>query len=196
MAQNEIKYKVIVIGGSAGSLDAIIKIIAGAIITNDIFYILIIHRKNDADSVLSDLLASQTKLTVKEVEDKDAILPGHLYIAPADYHLLVENQYTFSLDSSEKVYYSRPSIDVTFESVADVFGSTVIGVLLSGANADGAKGLYKIKQSGGYTIVQNPLTADVDYMPKQAMQLFKPDAVISSADITGLIKTVLNKLVI
>ncbi len=188
MAQDAVRYKVIVIGGSAGSLDTILKIIADASMTNNIFYIVIIHRKTSAESVLTDLLASQTTLKVREVEDKDAILPGYVYICPADYHLLVEDQNTFSLDSSEKIYYSRPSIDVTFESVAEVFGDSTIGILLSGANADGAKGLSKIKQAGGYTIVQNPLTADVDYMPKQAIELFKPDAVLNGDKMSALLK--------
>ena len=192
MAQDAVIYKVIVIGGSAGSLDTILKIIADPIVANDIFYIIILHRKSDADSVLTNLLTSQTILKVKEVEDKESILPGYLYIAPADYHLLIEDQHTFSLDSSEKIYYSRPSIDVTFESIAEVFSSLVIGVLLSGANADGAKGLYKIKQAGGYTIVQNPLTADVDYMPKQAIELFKPDAVINGNEMAGFIKNLIT----
>ena len=155
MAQDALKYKVVAIGGSAGSLDVILKIIADADVSN-VFYIVIVHRKNDADSVLSDLFKSHTHLTVKEVEDKEPVLPGHLYIAPPDYHLLLENEFTFSLDASEKVHHSRPSIDVTFESVAEVFGDAAIGVLLSGANADGAQGLKKINKAGGFTVVQNP----------------------------------------
>lgn len=187
MAQDALTYKLVVIGGSAGSLDTIIKIITDATVAK-IFYVVIIHRKNDADSVLSNLLKSCTMLTVKEVEDKEAILPASVYIAPADYHLLFENEHMFSLDASEKIYYSRPSIDITFESAAEVFGASAIGVLLSGANADGAEGLKKIKQKGGYTIVQNPLTSEVDYMPKHAIELFKPDAIKDSDEIVELIK--------
>lgn len=133
-----------------------------------------------------------SKFKVKEVEDKDHIQPCYIYIAPADYHLLLENQYLFSLDSSEKVYYSRPSIDVTFESVAEVFGSSAIGILLSGANADGAQGLSKIKQAGGFTIVQDPKSAEVDYMPKQAIEKSQPDAIISTDKIAGF----LNELIL
>ena len=119
------------------------------------------------------MFSSRTKLKVKEVEDKDYILPGHVYIAPPDYHLLLEDENTFSLDASEKIYFSRPSIDVTFESVAEVFGAAVIGILLSGANADGAIGLSKIQQAGGFTIVQDPESAEVDYMPRQAIDKAK-----------------------
>lgn len=191
MAQDALKYKVIAVGGSAGSLDIILKIISGATINNNIFYIIIVHRKNESDSVLTGLFSSRTKFKVKEVEDKDYIQPGYVYIAPADYHLLLENQHLFSLDSSEKIYYSRPSIDVTFESVAEVFGAAAIGILLSGANADGAQGLRKIKQAGGFTIVQDPKSAAVDYMPKQAIEQLQPDAIISTDEIA----TFLNQLI-
>lgn len=191
MAQDAIKYKVIAIGGSAGSLDIILNIISDAPVNNNIVYIIVVHRKNDADSVLADLFSSRTNLKVKEVEDKDYILPGYIYIAPADYHLLLEDQHTFSLDSSEKIYYSRPSINVTFESVAEVFGNEAIGVLLSGANADGAQGLSKIKQAGGFTIVQDPKSAEVDYMPRQAIEQLKPDAVVGSNELPEFI----NKLI-
>lgn len=192
MAQDAVKYKVVVIGGSAGSLDTILKIVGCVNITNDIFYIVVIHRKNDADSVLSNLFASYTNLKVKEVEDKDAIESGCVYIAPADYHLLLDDQHTFSLDSSEKVYYSRPSIDVTFESVAEIFGASAIGILLSGANADGAYGLSRMKQARGYTIVQNPLTAEVGYMPKQAIELLQPDAIVNGEEISEIINSLIS----
>lgn len=188
MAQNKIEYKVVVVGGSAGSLDIILKIISSADATDSILYIIVMHRKNDTNSVLPGLVSSRTKLKVKEVEDKDYILPGHIYIAPPDYHLLLENENTFSLDASEKIYFSRPSIDVTFESVAEVFGASVIGVLLSGANADGAHGLSTIHQAGGFTIVQDPESAEVDYMPRQAIDKLKPDIVISADEIPGFLK--------
>ena len=125
------------------------------------------------------------------MEDKDPILPGMIYIAPADYHLLVENCTSFSLDYSEKVHYCRPSIDVTFESIAEFFGPSAIGVLLSGANADGAEGLYKMKKAGAFVVVQDPASAAVDYMPGQAINLFVPDAMISGDQLPGFIKKML-----
>lgn len=191
MAQDAVKYKVVVIGGSAGSLDVILKMLADTQPGSDIFFIIIVHRRNDADSVLTYLFSSRTKFKVKEAEDKDAILPGYIYIAPPDYHLLLEDKYTFSLDASEKIHYSRPSINVTFESVADVFGDTVIGILLSGANADGALGLKKIKQAGGFTIVQDPKSAEVDYMPRQALEQLLPDAIINGDELPGFINKLL-----
>jgi two-component system chemotaxis response regulator CheB len=192
MAQNEMKYKAVVVGGSAGSLDIILNIVSHADSSAGILYIIILHRKNDTDSVLTGLFSSRTKLKVKEVEDKDYILPGYIYIAPADYHLLLEDENTFSLDASEKIYFSRPSIDVTFESVADVFGTAVIGVLLSGANADGAHGLNRIHKAGGFTIVQDPESAEADYMPRQAIEKLKPDAVISAKEIPDFLKKLIS----
>jgi two-component system chemotaxis response regulator CheB len=192
MAQNKIEYKVVVVGGSAGSLDIILKIISNADATGSILYIIVIHRKNDTNSMLTGLFSSRTKLKVKEVEDKDYILPGHIYIAPPDYHLLLENENTFSLDASEKIYFSRPSIDVTFESVAEIFGASVIGVLLSGANADGAHGLSTIHQAGGFTIVQDPESAEADYMPRQAIDKLKPDIIISADKIPDFLKKLIS----
>ena len=180
------------VGGSAGSLDIILKIISNADATGRILYIIVIHRKNDTNSMLTGLFSSRTKLKVKEVEDKDYILPGHIYIAPPDYHLLLENQNTFSLDASEKIYFSRPSIDVTFESVAEIFGASVIGVLLSGANADGAHGLSTIHQAGGFTIVQDPESAEADYMPRQAIDKLKPDIIISADKIPDFLKKLIS----
>jgi two-component system, chemotaxis family, protein-glutamate methylesterase/glutaminase len=188
MAQDAVRYKMIVIGGSAGSLDIILKIFPLLPSQSGASFLIVIHRKNDSDSILADLLSTRTQMNVSEVEDKQPIRPNTIYIAPADYHLLLEDEQTFSLDSSEKIHFSRPSIDVTFESVAEVFGSSAIGILLSGANADGAEGLRKIKMAGGYTIVQDPASADVGYMPQQAINLGAVDAIVNGDDIPQFIK--------
>lgn len=181
MAENVLRYNIIVIGGSAGSLPVILQIVSDLPHRLSAAVIIVVHRKSSGDSVLPNLLAARTSMEVREVEDKEPIVPGVVYIAPADYHLLIENEQTFALDSSEKVNYSRPSIDVTFSSVAEVFGKKAIGILLSGANADGADGLLQLKESGGFSIVQDPATADVGYMPEQAIlqnagsRIIKPD---------------------
>ncbi len=185
-------FKVVVIGGSAGSLEAILKIVSGLTYQQQAVFIIIVHRKNDGDSILADLLTSKTMLPVKEVEDKEPLIPGTVYIAPSNYHLLVENEQEFSLDGSEKIHYSRPSIDVCFESVAEVFGGRTIGVLLSGANADGAKGLKKIKANGGFTIVQDPATADVGYMPQQAINEKGVDKILRADEMADFIKALLG----
>lgn len=179
--------RMVVIGGSAGSLDVIIRIIAAIPENTKNIFIIIVHRKSSADSILSDLLATKTALPVKEVEDKDPMLPGYVYVAPSDYHLLLEDKTTFSLDASEKLHYSRPSIDVTFESVAEIFGEHATGILLSGANADGADGLCSIKAAGGYTIAQDPETAEVGFMPRQAIEMKCVELIASPSDIAAFI---------
>ena len=193
MAEGDVsKYRMVVIGGSAGSLDSILKIVAAVQESVDVAFVVVVHRGKGGDSILTDLLSSQTTLVVKEVEDKELILPGTIYIAPPDYHLLLENEYTFSLDASEKVHYSRPSIDVTFESAALVYGPALVGVLLSGANADGAVGLKNIADAGGFTIAQQPATAEVGYMPQQAINLTKVSVILEGEDIGMFLRTLLK----
>jgi len=193
MAQDQlIKYNAAIIGGSAGSLDVILKIIPLLPLLPDLFYILVVHRKNDADSILPQLIASRTTLNVKEVEDKEPITGGTIFIAPPDYHLLLENNTEFSLDTSEKLHHSRPSIDISFESVADVYGEHAIGILLSGANADGAEGLKIIQDRGGLTIVQDPQTADVPYMPQQAILMNAATMIVPAPDMPDVIQKILT----
>jgi two-component system, chemotaxis family, protein-glutamate methylesterase/glutaminase len=187
MAENALDTRYLAIGGSAGSLEVILNLVAHLPEHPNAVIIIVVHRKKDNDSILVDLIASRTKLPVREVEDQEEIKPNAIYLAPPDYHLLIERADLFSLDSSEKIHYSRPSIDVTFESVAEAFGNRAIGILLSGANADGASGLARIRQTGGYTIVQDPATADVGYMPQQALNLTPVDQVLPAQDIAELV---------
>lgn len=171
MAENSLnrKYDVLVFGGSAGSLEVLLKLLSG--LESPIYFaiIIVIHRKNSYDSTLQDLLTSKTNIPVQEIEDKDRMVPGNIYLAPADYHLLVEQDHTFSLDASEKINFSRPSIDVTFQSVAEVFQSATASFLLSGANSDGTDGLKAIQLAGGTTIAQDPVSAQVPFMPQHAI---------------------------
>ncbi|MCF0051970.1 chemotaxis protein CheB [Dyadobacter sp. LJ53] len=161
--------KAMVIGGSAGSLQVLFNLLP--LLQNHLPFamILVLHRRHSADSSLSELLSTKALSPTCEVEDKDRILPGHIYLAPADYHLLIEKDESFSLDYSEKINFSRPSIDVTFESAAEAYGPSLVAMLLSGANEDGTKGLSLVKKAGGTTIVQNPQTAQMPYMPHHAM---------------------------
>ncbi len=184
MAEDDVRtFSMVAIGGSAGSLEVILKIVAALPQRTDTSFIIVIHRKNSNDSILTDLLATKTSLTVKEVEDKEPVLPGTVYIAPTDYHLLLESDGTFSLDVSERIHHSRPSIDVTFESAAVIYQSSLLGILLSGANADGAAGLKAIAGNGGYTIIQHPASAEVGFMPQQALNIMQPDQVLDGSDI-------------
>jgi two-component system chemotaxis response regulator CheB len=184
MAEDDVRtFSMVAIGGSAGSLEVILKIVAALPQRTDTAFIIIIHRKNSNDSILTGLLATKTSLMVKEVEDKEPVLPGTVYIAPTDYHLLLESGGTFSLDVSERIHHSRPSIDVAFESAAVIYRASLLGILLSGANADGAAGLKAIAENGGYTIIQRPASAEVGFMPQQAMNIMQPDQVLDGDDI-------------
>ena len=177
--------RLVIIGGSAGSLEVLLQVIPALKRSESISIVIVVHRKDFQDSLLLDLLTSRTKIPMKEIEDKEKLLVGHIYIAPANYHVLFENRDAMSLDYSEKVNFSRPSIDVTFESAAEAFGKEAIAILLSGSNSDGAAGLKAIHGGGGISIVQSPESAVFPYMPEQAMlsgavdHVFDPMAMVA-----------------
>lgn len=179
--------ELIVIGGSAGSLQVILEMIKN--LKNELAFpiLLIVHRKANSTSILPVLLQQFAAMEVIEIEDKTEIQNNKLYIVPADYHLLFENKKIMSLDSSEKMNYSRPSIDVTFKSAAEIYGENLIGILLSGANADGVEGLGYIKKNQGKVWVQDPETAEVDYMPKHAVDEIKYDLIITPENLANYI---------
>ena len=176
--------KLIIIGGSAGSLEVLFRIIPG--LRSDLPHpiVIVLHRKASTDTQLIDLLSSKTSLQVKEIEDKDSLDEGSIFIAPGDYHLLFEKDGTLALDDSEKVAFSRPSIDVAFQSAAEAYGERLISILLSGANADGSAGMETVKATGGVTIVQSPDSAEVAYMPQQAIDRQVADLVL---DVQGIL---------
>lgn len=180
--------KLLVIGGSAGSLEVLMQILAELDTSWPLAMIIVLHRKSDSDTLLPHILASKTTLPVKEADEKDMLLPGHIYIAPSDYHLLIEPDGSLTLDASEKVHYSRPSIDVTFMSAAEVFGPNLYCILLSGANSDGTEGLHEVKELGGTTIVQDPAEAEVSFMPRHAMMVTAIDKVLGIEEMIRFIK--------
>jgi two-component system, chemotaxis family, protein-glutamate methylesterase/glutaminase len=193
MAQKQInKTKLVVIGGSSGSLEVLMKILPQLKKDFPVPVIIILHRNTTADSALAELLASRTILSVKEADDKEILLPGCLYIAPPDYHLLMEADGSISLDDSEKVHYCRPSIDVSFISAAVAYKGEAMAILLSGANADGAEGIRTIKESGGYTVVQEPEEALVAYMPEQALLTNAVDVIKNSEQIAELLNSIVK----
>ena len=177
--------KIVVIGGSAGSLEVLLKILPRLKETSSFSIVIVLHRKSAEDTILEDLIKVKAAIPLKEVEDKAEIVEGCIYVAPSDYHLLFEKDGSLSLDTSEKINYSRPSIDVSFESAADIYGPSLIGILLSGANADGTDGLSVIKDNGGTTVVQDPKTAEMPFMPQSAIDAAVADFVL---DTKGLIK--------
>ncbi|MBC7935875.1 MAG: chemotaxis protein CheB [Rhizobacter sp.] len=184
MAQEQInKAGLIIIGGSSGSLEVLMKVLPALKKDFAIPLIIIMHRNTVADSALTELFASRTSLNVKEADEKDALQAGYIYIAPPDYHLLTEADRTLSLDVSERVHYCRPSIDVSFMSAAVAYKNELVAILLSGANADGAAGIKTIKEAGGYTIVQEPGEAGVSYMPEQALLTNAVDRVMKGDEL-------------
>lgn len=170
MEENFLDRRCVIIGGSAGSLQVVQLILNKLKPGFQLPVVIVMHRKTDYASGLTDVLNYRSALPVKEAEDKEIIKAGTAYIAPADYHLLIESDLSFSLDASEKVHYSRPSIDVSFDAASEAFGAGLIGVLLSGANADGTRGLQNIRAKGGISIVQDPASAQVPFMPKNAIE--------------------------
>jgi two-component system, chemotaxis family, protein-glutamate methylesterase/glutaminase len=184
MAQGEINHKqLIVIGGSSGSLQVVLHLLANIPAHFPAAILLILHRGYSLDTMLPDLLVLKSKLTVHEVEEKEKIVAAQVYLAPADYHVLIEKDESLSLDYSEKLNFSRPSIDVSFMSAAAVYGERLTGILLSGANEDGAEGMKTIKEKGGHTIIQDPNEAAVEYMPIQASRKSKIDEVLDTEGI-------------
>jgi two-component system chemotaxis response regulator CheB len=178
----------VVIGGSAGSLEVLRPVMRELPRELSCPVVIVIHLPSHS-SGLAELLGADTSLRVKQAEDKEPIAPGTIYIAPPSYHLLIESHGAFALSVDPPVHFSRPSIDVLFETARDVYGARLIGVLLSGASEDGAAGLQEIHAAGGTTIVQSPLSAEAAIMPAAALALFEPTYVWSPNDIaSGLTK--------
>lgn len=175
-------YKIVVIGVSMGGLKALPVVLSALPPEFPLPVAVVQHRDKDADDTLSHLLQKSCALPVAEVEDKDPILPGRVYLAPPGYHLLAEGDH-FALSTEELVNYARPSIDVFFESAAEAYEGGVIGVILTGVNEDGAKGLAAIKTWGGEAIVQDPQTAASPEMPEAAIAATEVDKILPLEEI-------------
>ena len=167
-----------VVGASWGGIDAVGRLLADLDATCDLAIVVVQHRSPDGpEAVLARYLRSRSALPVHEVDDKDALEPGRVHLAPPDYHLLIEQDH-ISLSLEGPVSYARPSIDVAFDSAADAYGAEVVGVLLTGANDDGARGLRRIADAGGMTFVQDPDSAERREMPAAAIALGAAKAVL------------------
>ena len=183
-------YEAIVIGGSWGGMEAVIKIVKDLPVLFPLPIIIVVHRQKNVESSLCDLIKKYTKLSIKEITDKEAVRPGTIYLVPANYHVLIENDKTFSLDVSASVLFSRPSIDIVFESAALVFRNKLVAVLLTGANSDGSEGLKTISEKGGLTIVQDPEEALSKTMPLAAIAKVKVDFVLKLDEIHTLLMSI------
>ena len=162
-------HKAVVIGASAGALDALSKILPALPGTYPLPVMVVVHLPVDKKSVMAELFQKKCRLTVCEAEDKQPLEPGTVYFAPPDYHLLVETDFRLSLSTEEPVLFSRPSVDVLFETAADAYGDSLIGIVLTGANNDGARGLKTIADKGGMALVQDPENAYASAMPQAAL---------------------------
>ncbi|MBU3112900.1 chemotaxis protein CheB [Clostridium lacusfryxellense] len=186
------KIKALVIGASAGGLDAISTVISGLKEDFSVPILIVQHIGRHPSKYMVKYLNDICNINVYEAEEKEKVLPGNAYIAPPNYHLLVEGDETLSLTVEPKVNYARPSIDVLFDSAANVYGNGLIGIILTGANRDGSNGLKRIKELGGITIVQDPRTATSNTMPMAAIALTKVDYVLKLSEISNK----LNELVV
>jgi len=176
-------YEAVVIGVSTGGMKALNTILPHLPADFALSVIVVQHMHPTSDNFLVRYLHERCNLKVKQADEKEKNVPGVIYVAPANYHLMVEEDRTFSLSIDELVNYARPSIDVLFETAADVYGARLVGVILTGASADGSHGLKRIKESGGLAIVQDPGTAEADTMPRAAIAAVGPDHVLAINDI-------------
>ncbi|MBE9012514.1 chemotaxis protein CheB [Pseudanabaenaceae cyanobacterium LEGE 13415] len=179
-------FAIVVVGTSLGGLSALRIMLQALPGSFQLAIAIVQHRDRNSGEALSRTLQQESRLPILDVEDKQPIRPGYVYLAPADYHLLVEPE-QFSLSVDPPVSFAKPSIDVLFESAAEVYQSSTIGVVLTGANHDGAEGLAKIKARGGFTIVQDPRTAECPSMPEAAISKSVVDRVLPLEQISPLL---------
>jgi len=172
------KYRAIVIGVSAGGLEALKQILPELPGNFPVPIIVVQHRHPFSDDSLENAMDDICKINVRQINDKTSLEPGFAYFAPPNYHVMIEEDMTFSLTLDPHVNYSRPSIDVVFESASDIFGENLVGIVLTGANKDGSQGLSIIKNRNGLAIVQDPETASVDTMPLAAIASTKVDYIL------------------
>jgi two-component system, chemotaxis family, protein-glutamate methylesterase/glutaminase len=180
----------VVIGASAGALEALSVILPTLPAGFRLPLIVVVHVPPDKRSMLAELFQAKCQIPVREAEDKEPINPGTVYFAPSDYHLLVETEKSLSLSSDEPVLFSRPSIDVLFESAADAYGSALMAIILTGANQDGAKGMKAVAEAGGVTLVQDPDGAFASAMPEAAIEMCPGARVMSLDAITAYLQEV------
>lgn len=179
----------VVIGASVGAIEALSHILPELPRAYAFPVLVVVHLPRDKRSSLAELFSVRCQMRVKEAEDKEPIGKGIIYFAPADYHLLVEPDFTLSLSSDEPVLYSRPAIDVLFQSAADAYGSNLTGIVLTGASKDGAAGLQSIAAAGGATFVQDPETAEGATMPLAALAACPAARVLSLEQIASALLT-------
>ncbi|MDO7903807.1 chemotaxis protein CheB [Pseudomonas sp. K1(2024)] len=181
--------RAVVIGASAGGVAALFEVLGALPIDFQPPVLCVLHLPADRHSQLAEVLQRRLRRSVREACDKEPIEVGGIYVAGPAYHLSVERDLSLSLSQEAPVHFSRPAIDVLFHSAADAYGEALLGVLLTGANEDGAEGLAYIKKCGGRTLVQDPREAQVALMPEAALALHRPDHILSLSGIGQLLAT-------
>ena len=180
-------FEAIVVGASAGGVEALLSIFGGLPDTFGLPIIAVLHLPDERRSQLAEVFARRLNIPVQEARDKEMIAPGTLYFAGPGYHLSVENDRSLSMSQEDRVHHSRPAIDYLFASAADAYGKGLLAILLTGANQDGARGLAHVKQSGGTTVVQEPTEARIAVMPLAALALHTPDHILTLSQIGSLL---------
>jgi len=183
---SERRIEAVVIGASAGGVDALMKLFDDLPAGWRLPVVVVIHLPEEHESRLAEVFAARLPFAVEEARDKAPVEAGTLYFAPPGYHLSIERQRSFSLSCEPPVLFSRPAIDVLMSSAADTYGPALAGILLTGANGDGAQGLLDVHRAGGLTIVQDPAEAMVATMPQAAIDAHAPDFVLSLRAIRAL----------
>jgi two-component system chemotaxis response regulator CheB len=181
-------YKAVIIGGSAGSFQVVTRILNSLTPAFPVPVLLCLHRLKHVRSGFVEALSLKSGIPVEEPFDKDVLKPGRAYLAPANYHMYIELSNRIALSTEETVNHSRPSIDLSFITAANAYRDKLIGIILSGANRDGALGLKKVHDLGGITLVQDPTECEVKTMTQSALQLTKVDYVYSTDQIIGFLK--------
>jgi two-component system, chemotaxis family, protein-glutamate methylesterase/glutaminase len=182
------KIDAVVIGASAGGVQALSILLPALSPSLRAAVFIVLHLPRDKPSVLPEIFQPKCALPVMEAEDKLPVLPGNVYVAPANYHMLIDHGPQLALSADDPVHHSRPSIDVLFESAADVYKNRLLGIILTGANEDGAAGLACVKDAGGMTVVQEPETAQAPLMVRAALALRPADWVLPLDKIAALLK--------
>lgn len=180
----------VVMGVSSGGLEVVTIILSNLNEKFSIPIAIVQHVEEFSDNYLVSHLRLTTRKRIKEAEDKESIQDEVVYVAPSSHHLLIEYEKIFSLNEDPRVNYARPSIDVLFESAADAYNNKIIGILLTGSNSDGAKGLKKIQENGGYTLVQSPDSCISSEMPESALTLIRPDQILTPLQISDFLNKV------
>jgi len=183
-------FRAVVIAASAGGLNALREVLGGLPPAYPLPILVVQHLGPSAGSDFADLLNELCPPQVKEAEEGELARPGVVYVAPANYHLLVEKDGRLALSTDPAVNYARPSADVLFESAADAFKAGLIGIVLTGANNDGSAGLKRVKEQGGFTVVQDPNEAEFDAMPCSALEAAAPDRVLPLGRIAAFLREV------